>query len=107
MNILYDFLAEKARIIFTKSNYKKSRNEKSLETLLSYNIEDVLNLEYLMIIAYNQKLKDIPFAFDDISIPTPQQNPFKVDSSTVSRIKNEYYSNENSLVEDIEWRLWS
>jgi len=89
------------------NDYKKSRNEKSLETLLSYNIEDVLNLEYLMIIAYNQKLKDIPLGFDDISIPTSQQNPFKVDSNTVSRIKNEYYSNENSFVEDIEWRLWS
>jgi len=42
------------------NDYKKKRNEKSLETLLSYNIEDVLNLEYLMIEAYNKKLQEIP-----------------------------------------------
>ena len=33
--------------------YQKHRNEKALETLLAYNIQDVLNLELLMVKAYN------------------------------------------------------
>jgi len=73
------------------NDYKSKRNEKSLETLLSYNIEDVLNLEYLMIEAYNRKLRDIPFKLENLSIPTKPENPFEVNASTVERIKNQYY----------------
>lgn len=73
------------------NDYKKKRNEKSLETLLAYNIEDVLNLEYLMIEAYNRKLNDIPLSLKKLSFPVTLANPFKIDSSTVSRIKSQYY----------------
>ena len=74
------------------NDYKSKRNEKSLETLLSYNIEDVLNLEYLMIEAYNRKLRDIPFKLDGLSIPVTPENPFAIDASTVKRIQSQYYS---------------
>ncbi len=67
-------------------DYKKTRNEKSLETLLSYNIEDVLNLEFLMIEAYNQKIKEIPLKINELDIPPTPDNPFKIDASTVKRI---------------------
>jgi uncharacterized protein YprB with RNaseH-like and TPR domain len=74
------------------NDYKNKRNEKSLETLLSYNIEDVLNLEYLMIQAYNKKIKDIPLKLDSLDIPLPPDNPFEIDAATVTRIKAQYYS---------------
>jgi uncharacterized protein len=74
------------------NDYKNTKNEKSLETLLSYNIEDVLNLEYLMIEAYNRKLKDIPFIVENIDISRKPENPFEVDTATVNRIQNQYYS---------------
>ena len=74
------------------NDYKKKRNDKSLETLLSYNIEDVLNLEYLMIEAYNKKLKDIPLKLDALDISSTPDNPFKIDASTVNRIKTQYYA---------------
>lgn len=74
------------------NDYKNKRNEKSLETLLSYNIEDVLNLEYLMIEAYNRKLKDIPFELESLSLSVTPENPFRIDTSTVKRIQNQYYS---------------
>ena len=74
------------------NDYKKKGNEKSLETLLSYNIEDVLNLEFLMIEAYNQKIKEVPFQLERIKEPATPENPFKIDSSTVERIQNQYYS---------------
>ena len=73
------------------NDYKRKRNVKSLETLLSYNIEDVLNLEYLMIESYNRKIKDIPFSVDKIKVPQTPDNPFAVDSATVRRIQSRYY----------------
>lgn len=73
------------------NDYKKKNNDKSLETLLAYNIEDVLNLEYLMIIAYNNKLKHIPIKLDKLNFTIKPDNPFKVDVSTVNRIRNQFY----------------
>lgn len=69
------------------NDYKKKRNHKSLETLLSYNIEDVLSLECLMIRAYNKKLNDIPLKLETIDIPLTPDNPFQIDVTTVNRIK--------------------
>lgn len=74
------------------NDYKKRRNEKSLETLLSYNIEDVLNLEHLMIGAYNQKLTEIPLILDTLDTPLTPDNPFEIDVTTVNRIKTQYYA---------------
>lgn len=76
------------------NDYKKSGNKRSLETLLSYNIEDVLNLEYLMIEAYNRKLIEIPFELESISIAETPDNPFRVDTTTVKRLQNQYYAYE-------------
>jgi len=72
-------------------DYKSKGNNKSLETLLSYNIEDVLNLEYLMIEAYNRKLKDIPFKLECLGNRAKPENPFEINASIVQRIKNRYY----------------
>lgn len=74
------------------NDYKKNRKEKSLETLLSYNIEDVLNLEYLMIEAYNKKIKGIPINLDVLNIPLTPDNPFEIDVATVNRLKTQYYA---------------
>ena len=74
------------------NDYRKKRKVKSLETLLAYNIEDVLNLEYLMIQAYNLKLATISLAISKLSIPTAPHNPFDIDSATVNRLKSQYYT---------------
>jgi uncharacterized protein YprB with RNaseH-like and TPR domain len=42
-------------------NYKRTGNKKSLETLIEYNSLDARNLETLMVMAYNLKLKGTPF----------------------------------------------
>ena len=44
--------------------YQKTGDKKVLDTLLAYNIEDVVNLEWLMIMAYNLKIKATPFKLD-------------------------------------------
>ena len=74
-------------------DYKQNQNEKALETLLAYNIEDVINLEILMVMAYNMKVEDTPF-FDTYQLPVPQtpKIPFEPDPATIDRIKHEIFS---------------
>ena len=51
--------------------YERSGNQQALETLLAYNIEDTVNLERLMIEAYNRNLEKTPF-YDDLHIGFPE-----------------------------------
>lgn len=68
--------------------FKRWKNTKALETLLAYNIQDVLNLELLMVHAYNLKLKNTPLE-NYLKIPLPElpKNPFKVDRETLRKIR--------------------
>lgn len=71
--------------------YEKYNDEKALETLLAYNIEDTVNLEYLMIEAYNLNVASTPFNSElTIPQPGPPSLPFQVDLSCVDRIKKRY-----------------
>jgi len=65
------------------NHYSRRNDKKALETLLAYNIEDVLNLEYLMITAYNEKIQSLPFELDELEIPSKKENPFEVDEAIV------------------------
>ena len=69
--------------------YQRTGDQKVLETLLAYNVQDTINLENLMVTAYNMKLKDTPF-YENLLIPDspPPDNPYKTDLVTVDRIKN-------------------
>jgi uncharacterized protein YprB with RNaseH-like and TPR domain len=71
-------------------DYKKNKNKKALGTLLAYNIEDVVNLETIMIIAYNMKIKKTPF-YNSLQLSQPKQPkiPFVPDLKTIARIKHE------------------
>ena len=74
------------------NDYLTNKNQKSLETLLAYNIEDVVNLEKLIIIAYNMNISNTPFSSLELHEPqSPLQIPFKADKETVERIKNRYF----------------
>ena len=72
------------------NDYQRNGNRRALETLLAYNIEDVVNLESLMVVAYNLKLKGTPF-FESHKLDSPSapKIPFKADRETIERIKNE------------------
>ena len=70
--------------------YQRTGDQKTLDTLLAYNIQDTINLESLMVTAYSIKLKQTPF-YEKLLIPEsppPPINPFRVDLGTVDRIKN-------------------
>ena len=60
--------------------------------LLAYNIEDVVNLETLMVKAYNLKLGQTPFAKTHaIGLPQRPDLPFSADAATVERIRGRWY----------------
>jgi len=73
-------------------DYQNGGNERALETLLAYNIADTVNLERLMIMAYNMKLDQTPFAHEH-ALRFPAQVPesgFRADRETVERLRRQY-----------------
>ena len=68
-------------------DYVRSGNRKSLDTLLAYNIADVLNLATLMPMAYNMRIVNTPFRENRLPPATPPEIPFKADRETIDRIK--------------------
>lgn len=74
--------------------YKRKRDLKALESLLAYNVQDTINLERLLVTAYNMEIKSTPFAADnhvpDAVLP---ENPFRVDLRTVAEVKGNAFHN--------------
>jgi uncharacterized protein YprB with RNaseH-like and TPR domain len=68
-------------------DYLHNGNEKALETLLAYNIQDVLSLEHLMVVSHNLKVQNTPFSSNLLPEPVLPQIPFRADLKTVGRIK--------------------
>lgn len=68
--------------------YRREGDPAALRTLLAYNVQDVLTLEPLMVFAFNQKLRETPFA-EELSLPavtSTTENPFDPDPATVARL---------------------
>ncbi len=78
--------------VYLWEEYRVNHNSEALNTLLAYNITDVLNLELLLTIAYNKKISRTPFKSSN-KLPAPRQpaNPFKPHRETVNRIRDQYY----------------
>jgi uncharacterized protein YprB with RNaseH-like and TPR domain len=72
-------------------DYVENGNKRALDTLLAYNCEDVVNLERLMVAAYNMKIGCTPFAASG-SFETPEapEVPFKADKGTIEKIRRFY-----------------
>jgi uncharacterized protein len=70
------------------NEYRRNRNPKALETLLAYNILDVVNLETLMVQSYNLKLAQTPFApTQKLPLPSSPTGPFTPDRATIEAIR--------------------
>lgn len=67
--------------------YQSTGDERVLETLLAYNVQDTLSLHALMVHGYNAKLRQTPF-YDDFALaagPLPA-NPFRADPAVLRRV---------------------
>ena len=68
--------------------FRRNHNRRALETLLAYNIMDVVNLETLMVLSYNMKVAQTPFAdTHTLPLPTPPPAPFLPDRAIIARIQ--------------------
>jgi hypothetical protein len=55
---------------------------------MAYNIEDVVNLEQLMVMAFNLKLRETPFARTlGMEMPARPEIPLKADVGVIQRVK--------------------
>lgn len=73
--------------------YRKTRDQRVLDTLLAYNIEDVLSLEALSKFVYNTKLKCTPF-YDRRRMPADPvapANPFDADQGVLDRLNRRFF----------------
>ncbi|MEN6441399.1 MAG: ribonuclease H-like domain-containing protein [Syntrophobacter sp.] len=70
--------------------YKKKRNRGALETLLAYNIADAVNLETLMVKAYNLKLKETPFRELELEAPRPVSSTFMPDMKLIRELRDRW-----------------
>ena len=66
--------------------FEQTGEQRYLETLLAYNAEDVLNLEQLLVEAYNRKLGQTPFDSQGLRQPFPGQNPHQADPQAIESI---------------------
>lgn len=73
--------------------YRRTGNPRALETLLAYNCEDTLNLEHLMVAAYNLQIARTPFAGDLLPAPDPaprRLNRYRPDRRLLQRLSKEH-----------------
>ena len=76
------------------NDYYYNANQKALETLLAYNIEDCINLERLMQISYNQKIDGLGFEnFEKIPDTRIPGNIFQPHLRTISAIRSKINAN--------------
>lgn len=73
--------------------YRRTGEQGALDTLLAYNIEDVLHLKLLMVKAYNLLLEETPFLETHrLAEPEPGANPVTPDPEVMERIRSRYFA---------------
>ena len=72
--------------------YQSTNDQRALETLLAYNIEDTVNLERLAIEAYNRNIMATPFA-GELTLPLPSLPPipYQTDYDCVKAIQRSHF----------------
>lgn len=69
--------------------YRTSGRAELLNTLLAYNVADTINLEPLMVQAYNLHIAATPFALTNyLAAPQPAANPFQADTDLVRDLRH-------------------
>jgi hypothetical protein len=68
-------------------------DERSLETLLAYNVEDVLSLQVLAAHAFNLLLDKTPFAVShQVALPALGANPYTGHREVLDRVRARYFA---------------
>jgi uncharacterized protein YprB with RNaseH-like and TPR domain len=68
--------------------HQRSGDPAALETLLAYNVEDVLSLEHLAAVCYNEHAASAPLpGLTPAPLPKPAPNPFRADPKIVHALR--------------------
>lgn len=67
--------------------WRRTRDEDVLETLVAYNVQDVLTLEPLMVHAHNEKVRETPFSHLALEVPPLFENPFRAHRHVIERVR--------------------
>jgi uncharacterized protein len=68
--------------------YRRTGNPRARETLLAYNAEDTINLETLMVQAYNLNIAGTPFAESHrLPLPARPASPFQADPGLIGKLR--------------------
>ncbi|MFH1381520.1 MAG: ribonuclease H-like domain-containing protein [Chloroflexota bacterium] len=62
-------------------------NKKALETLVRYNLEDVVNLQYLADVAYNEALARLPIRLEPLPVSRKYQLATPFDTNLIHRLR--------------------
>jgi len=74
-------------------DYRENDNPRALETLLAYNVADAVNLETLMVTAYNMKVRQTVFDLShELAVPVPPECPFSPHTPTIQRLRRQIYN---------------
>jgi uncharacterized protein YprB with RNaseH-like and TPR domain len=65
--------------------YHQQGEPRALETLLRYNLEDVIHLPALLACVYNTRVSQLPFSLPPIVFPPPPPIPFRFDEALIFR----------------------
>ncbi len=72
--------------------YKRTKDPRYLETLLAYNTEDVINLEYMLYYAYNGLIKRENLPFNSLEFPKKNiDRPYKVHKEILKDVLRSFY----------------
>jgi hypothetical protein len=67
--------------------HRRHADHRALETLLAYNIADAVNLEPLMVHAYNRKLGQTRFADTHrLALPIAPAPPFQAEREAIEKV---------------------
>jgi len=89
-------------------DWHNNANRRALDTLLAYNILDVVNLERLLVFAYNARLAATPFADRRrLPDPAPVSLPVQPDPETLLRVAAEHGRDVPASWEGVKASLWS
>ncbi|MCF8029619.1 MAG: ribonuclease H-like domain-containing protein [Desulfohalobiaceae bacterium] len=67
--------------------YEATGREEVLETLLAYNVQDVLSLEVLLHLAYNMKLDQMGSQQSRLHVPALHGNPYRVHPEVLRELR--------------------
>jgi uncharacterized protein YprB with RNaseH-like and TPR domain len=65
--------------------YYEAGEDAALETLLRYNLEDVIHLPTLLALVYNQRVQQLPFPVASVHFPLPPPLPFAFSERLIYR----------------------